>query len=146
MIPPPLTGNAAVDRAFQDLVKKLNVLNLEAAVGAVRVLVGRGGGGGGGGTILRPRTAVAIDVYLYKHTDPSNPDDLIGSTTTDAFGLWEYDLATYCWDNNHEAPFMVTYKVAGVVTGHRTLPDHFWRNQAEDGYLPILVGHREVKT
>jgi len=105
---------------------------------------------GGSGAPSAPPSALkafagsTIQVYVYKPSDPSNPDTLIGSTTTDAAGRWEYDLASYCWSNGIDNAFQITYKRDGVVIAHKTTPEAFWTNEAGDGYLPIMVGYIEL--
>jgi len=95
---------------------------------------------------VKPVAAATIALYVYKVGNPNNPTESIGSTLTDEVGYWEYNLADFCWSNGYGNPFMVTYKRNGTVKGHRTAPDHFWLNAAEDGYLPIMVENNELTT
>lgn len=142
----PKVKDPDTNRALQHLTRQLNTLLGGVSAGEIAMIRSAGGGSGAASKGIKAISGADIDVYAYKSADPDNPDDLIGSTSTDGLGFWEYDLASYCWTNSIGNSFMVTYKRDGVVMGHRTCPDHFWVNAGGDGYLPIMVEGRELTT
>ena len=148
-------GVVLTRRGDKDLQKSLREIESEldregTGGGAVTNIISAGGGSGGssggGGSTLAPFADSAIQVYVYKSTDPTNPDVLIGSTTTDSAGYWELDCAPYCWTNKDDlsGPFQVTILRDGVVVRTKSLPDTFYPNAGGDGYLPIMVNDREI--
>ena len=142
---PPATGSRQTDIAIQRVVRHFNGMMTQA--GVPTVVVSRGGvGTGATATGLEAISGATIEVKLYNPADPTTPGASLGTTTTDANGYWQFDCATYCFDNSIGEPMMITYERDGVVIGHRTMPDHFWLVVTNDAYLPILVSGREVKT
>lgn len=138
-----------LNRAMREVRRVVNLQQTSIAEGRVTVLgVGAGAPSGVGAGVLKAYSGAAIDIYVYKPSDPSNPDTLIGSTTTDVTGHWELDLASYCWTNSIMNAFQITYKRDGVVIGHKCTPEAFWENANDpvDGYLPIMVNGRELHT
>jgi len=142
----PRVKDPEMNRALRHLTQQLNTLLGGVSAGSISMVRTSGGGSGAASKHLRAISGATIDLYVYKTADPDNPDESIGSTSTDGLGFWEYDLASFCWTNEYNNPFMVTYKRDGEVMGHRTAPDHFWKNAAGDGFRPIMVEGRELTT
>lgn len=83
---------------------------------------GGGGGGGGDGGGLQPYAGSSIEVFVYNQDDPANPVDSIGTTTTDAAGFWEIDIAEWCLTNDFMEPFPITIARNGAVIRHEASP------------------------
>ncbi len=141
---PPSSGDRKTDIAIQRIVRHFNRMMTQAGVTTV---VTRSGGIGTGAspTALSAITGATITIKLYNPADPTTPGATLGTTTTDSLGFWEFDCATYCFSNDIGEPQMITYERDGVIIGHKTMPDHFWENADQDGYLPIMVEGRELQ-